>query len=416
MSRAIAYGIDFGTTNSSVSVVFEDGAELGVVDDADRTVMPSIVYVDATRNRLAGFDAVDNYLRFGAQQMQARLMSSLKSFLADDAFSSTECAWGEQFTMPDLVAILLRQLKRVNDVRVGADVRRAVIGHPVLFAGAEGPRFETLQQLALDRLDEAARLAGFTDVVFLDEPTAALMGEELEEGLVMAVDFGGGTFDASIIELTPSRGDVLAIQGAAIGGELFDSLLFDAKVAPALGLDRHYEVHGRRLPVPAALLRMRTLADILQLASDFGVYKAVDFARSVGQPLAMVEEILLGGHAYTFFQAVEQTKIDLSSVLEARLAFRRPGVRVVADVTRSEFDALIHRNLRLIDDQIDKALAQAGVSPDEIDVVARTGGSSRIPAFVNLLVRRFGHDRLAERDALSTVALGLGIRAWELWG
>ena len=142
MSRPVAYGIDFGTSNSSIAVAFEDGAEMGVVNDQGDTVMPSIVYVDATRNRLAGVDAVDNYIRFAADPSRARLMSSLKTFLTDLSFDHTTTAWGEQYTMPGLVAVILAQMKRTNDRRLATDVKRVVLGHPVLFAGAGGPDFE----------------------------------------------------------------------------------------------------------------------------------------------------------------------------------------------------------------------------------------------------------------------------------
>jgi hypothetical chaperone protein len=343
-------------------------------------------------------------------------MSSLKAFLADRTFTHTEAAWGESFTMPDLVAIVLRHLKRVNDRRLGVDVRNVVLGHPVLFAGAEGPDYEELQELALDRLDKAAHLAGFDEVAFLDEPTAALMGEDLDDGLVISVDFGGGTFDVSIIELTPEAGDVLAIHGAAIGGELFDSLLFDAKMAPALGLGSQYIVNGKSMPVPGLLRRMRTLSEILTMASDQRTYQALEWVRHVDGPIRMVEEIVLGGHAYNFFRTIEATKIRLSAADSSAITFRRPGIAIDAPVTRAEFEALIERNLDRVDDQISKALADSGLSDTDVDLVVRTGGSSRIPAFVDRLARRFGESKLAERDAFSTVALGLGIRAHELWG
>jgi hypothetical chaperone protein len=417
MSRPIAYGIDFGTSNSSIAVAFDDGAEIGVVNEQGDTVMPSIVYVDATRNRLSGLDAVDNYIRFAADPSRARLMSSLKTFLTDRTFKQTTAAWGERYTMPDLVAIILRQLKRANDRRLGADVKRVVLGHPVLFAGASGPDFEQLQDHALNQLDQSARLAGFEEVAFLDEPTAALMGEELTEGLIMAVDFGGGTFDVSIIELTPEAGDVLAIHGAAIGGELFDSLLFDAKVASELHLDRQYVINGKRQSVPTVLRHMRTLHEIISMVGDDSVHRAFEYvSQAGGKPLETVEEIIYGGHAYNFFRAIEGAKISLSSAPEATILFRRPRISVSVPVLRSEFEALVLRNLDRVDDQIERALKEANAASDEVDLVIRTGGSSRIPAFVERLADRFGEGKLAERDAFSTVALGLGIRACELWG
>jgi hypothetical chaperone protein len=416
MSQPLAYGIDFGTSNCSIAVAVDGGSEIGVVNTRGDTVMPSIVYVDATRNRLAGLDAVDNYIRFAADASRARLMSSLKSFLTDRSFKYTTAAWGERYTMPELVAIILRQLKRVNDQRLGADVKRVVLGHPVLFAGASGPDFERLQEHALEQLAEAARLAGFNEVVFLDEPTAALIGESMEDGILMALDFGGGTFDVSIIEFTPAGGDVLALHGAAIGGELFDSLLFDAKVASVLHLDDEILVNGKRLHIPVQLRHMRTLHEIVAMVGDDGVRKAFEFVRqSGGEPLATAEEIIYGGHGYNFFRAIEAAKIELSDALKADIAFRRPRVALSVPVRRAEFDALIQRNLDRIDDQITRALDDAGIDAAQVDLVVRTGGSSRIPAFVERLSRRFGTRKLAERDAFTTVALGLGYQAFETW-
>jgi hypothetical chaperone protein len=417
VSRPIAYGIDFGTSNSSIAVGFDDGADIGVVSDQGGTVMPSIVYIDATRNELAGDDAVDNYIRFAADPSRARLMSSLKTFLTDRGLTHTDSDWGQRHTIPELVAIILRQLKRANDKRFGADVKRVVLGHPVLFAGASGPHFEELQEHAMMQLDAAARIAGFEEVAFLDEPTAALMGEDLDNGIIMAVDFGGGTFDVSIIALTPDSGDVLAIHGAAIGGELFDSLLFDAKVASELQLDREYVINGKRIHVPSALRRMRTLHEIIAMVGDDTVRRAFDYVgQAGGDPLGTVEEIIYGGHAYNFFRAIEGAKIELSSATKATIAFRRPRISVSIPVARVEFETLLHRNLDRVDDQIERALKEANIDSGDVDLVVRTGGSSRIPAFVERLEGRFGARKLAERDAFSTVAVGLGIRACELWG
>ena len=173
-------------------------------------------------------------------------------------------------------------------------------------------------------------MAGFEEVAFLDEPTAALMGEELAQGVVMAVDFGGGTFDVSIIALSPSQGDVLATHGAAIGGELFDSLLFDSKVAPELKLDREYLINGKVVPVPTVLRRMRTLHGIIAMVADEVTHRAFEFMRQApGHPLDMVEEIIYGGHAYNFFRAVEAAKnrVVLSSRCQGELS--PPGDRCV---------------------------------------------------------------------------------------
>ena len=89
MKEPIAYGIDFGTTNSSISVAYEDEAVLVPLGDAGDDVMPSIIYLDSTRQQLAGHRAVQQYLVAGSQR-GVRLMSSVKSFLADDTWQGTD--------------------------------------------------------------------------------------------------------------------------------------------------------------------------------------------------------------------------------------------------------------------------------------------------------------------------------------
>jgi hypothetical chaperone protein len=97
------------------------------------------------------------------------------------------------------------------------------------------------------------------------------------------------------------------------------------------------------------------------------------------------------------------------------VSFRRPRVGVSVPVKRTEFESVIERNLAAVDGRIDSALLNAGVEADDIDLVIRTGGSSRIPLFVRRLEERFGAHKVAERDAFSTVSLGLASRAGELW-
>jgi len=109
--------------------------------------------------------------------------------------------------------VVLRRLKRAADRATGANVPRVVLGHPVIFVGAEGRRWRERQEKAMTRLRDAALQAGFTEVELLEEPVAAMNGELLQEGVAVAVDFGGGTFDVSVIKYAPDGGDVLALTG-----------------------------------------------------------------------------------------------------------------------------------------------------------------------------------------------------------
>lgn len=215
----VAYGIDFGTTNSSIAVAYPDRIEYVPLDGrGEPNVMRSVVYMHRSGDRQAGADAVELFQVTGAQWTacnacdlvesfhgtrssdcsqfeqggvcgDSRLVSGIKSSLSHDNFVSTH-SWATDFSLPDLVAVLMRRLKSEADRHIGADVRRVVVGHPVVFVGAEGPYFEKRQAVAEARLREAALMAGFDEVVLYEEPAAAVIGEDLAEGLVLATDFG----------------------------------------------------------------------------------------------------------------------------------------------------------------------------------------------------------------------------------
>lgn len=445
--KPIAYGIDFGTTNSSISVAYPDRVDLIDLGEEIPEVMPSIVYLHRDGNRSAGADAVQQFLVTGPARtrcsrcdlvdhvemlsdckqykpgegcLDARLPVSIKSELAQIEFVSTH-SWAIDFSLPDLVAVILAELKARGDRQTGADVRNVVLGHPVAFVGTEGAQFEKRQAAAEERLTEAALVAGFEQVVLYQEPAAAVINEDLEDGLALAVDFGGGTFDVAIIEFHRDGGDIIALQGAEVGGELFDRYLFAAKVGPALGLLDDYQAQdGKLWRLPAwfrvALETMRGAMQLLSspsvpgLLRDFKGYKG-------GTNAGVLEEILFGGHAYGFYKTIENAKMTLSDTAATVISFHRPGVDIEIPVTRGEFEELIRPSLDVVMDQVTAGLGQAGAKPSDIEIVLRTGGSSRIPAFIADLESMFGASKVAEREVFTTVADGLGTYAqsveWE---
>ncbi len=437
--KPIAYGIDFGTTNSSIAVAYDD--DIRIIDVSTQgipQILPSIVYLHRDGIQAAGEEAVRQYLVTGSRKTRcgdcdlverdsgrtytdcrqykpgggcqdARIATELKSFLADDSFTSTH-SWARDFDFPEFVATVLGELKRSADRVVGADVRRAVIGYPVVFAGAEGPGVEARQRLALDRLIEAARRAGFEEIDFLEEPAAAVVDEHLERGLVVVVDFGGGTFDVAVVDLAPDQGEVVALQGAAVGGERFTELLFKEKVAPHLGLD------GTVSGIPAWLRRwLTTLSGVLWVLSNRDAAGLIRAAAQRSSEVAKLEAILYGGFAYQFYRAIEDAKIALSQVEWTAMDFHRPGIDISIPVTRSEFERLISPELEVILERILAALDQAGVSPERVDVVLRTGGSSGIPAFVRLLEDLFEPSKVQERPVYTTVVHGLAAYSRGRW-
>jgi hypothetical chaperone protein len=447
-SEPVAYGIDFGTTNSSIAVAYRDRIEVIPVETGSTPeILPSIIYLNRDKNRAAGQEAIEQFLVLGSQKTQcgrcdlvhvidrhrdsackqfrpgsgchnARLISGIKSDLSETNFISTH-SWAIDFTLTDLASVIMRRLKVAADRATGANVRRVVLGHPVVFVGAEGPNYRNRQAMAEQRLQDAAVQAGFNEVVLLDEPAAAVINEDLSEGYALAADFGGGTFDVAVIKFAPDGGDVVALTGVDVGGEQFDQLLFQAKVAPALHLnDSYYIRRGVRRPLPHQFRkRMSTLSGLKTLLSDPNTASILrDFRSSrASGSLGMVEAILYGGYAYQFYRAIEQAKIALSTAPESAIDFHRPGIDLSIPVRRDEFEDLISEPMQAVRAEILRAVHDAGVAPENIGLVLRTGGSSSIPAFVQILEDIFDHSAIQQRPVYTTVVKGLAMYSLGLW-
>ena len=254
-------GLDFGTTNSAIAVASAgQHATLATFAAGSDTITSfrSILYFPA-RERYsqqktetqAGPEAIDSYLD---ADTKGRLIVSIKSYLASPLFTSTSIN-GRNYTLEDLIAIILRRLRTAAMEQFGTAASQVVLGRPVRFSGAEN---EADEQLALQRLKKAAELAGFQQISFELEPVAAAYQYETQldhDELVLIGDFGGGTSDFTLARLGPSRktaghNPVLGTSGVAIAGDTFDSRIMMRLVAPKLGLGSHYISLGKELPVP----------------------------------------------------------------------------------------------------------------------------------------------------------------------
>ena len=440
MSRVVGCGIDFGTSNSSVAVARSDGSvEVIRVGSGDMPYsLPSVVYLHRDGNRLAGGDAVEEFLITGAHKTlcsacslvvpdlhghysdcrhyrpgggcnDARLMYGLKSELSNEEFRTTH-SWATDFEMPDLVAVVIRHLKTLAESQSGEEITRVVIGAPVAFVGTEGPRFFERQELAETRLVESAYAAGFKEVDIFYEPAAAVIDQPLDPGYSIALDFGGGTFDVGVIYVAPDsdEAEIVALQGAAVGGVVFDGLIFDEVVAEQIGVDGRLPHRMRRA--------LRTLMGVRQLLTDPTVRGALAQLRAQGQNTAAIEGVVFGGQAYSFYRAIENAKIELSRSDAAKIAFRRPGIHVDATITRRQFEALIEPHMKAVRRAVENALSEAGIEPEQIHTVIRTGGTSELPAFLHLVQRVFPQATVRKLPVFTAVAEGLGKEAVSRFG
>ena len=447
MTAPIAYGIDFGTTNSSLAIVYEDRVETLPVYPGSQmpACLPSMVYLHRSLPSSAGKEALDRFTRFGNQRticnscdlvqvylgevitdcrqysqgkgcQDSRLISDLKTELTSD-ISHTH-SWARDYELADLASVVMQNLKeRASSRHPGHEVEKVVLGHPVAFVGAGGPEFEELNERAIQHLRQAAKRAGFKEVEMYPEPVAAL-DEVLEDGITITVDFGGGTFDTAVVEGRNGAGKVLSMQGAKVGGSMFDALIFDNKLPMHLGLDS--KLGAKLLPVPAWFKRrLRNLGNFKHLLTDPETIGIVsDIKKANPRAGQLLDDVIFGGQAGRFYSAIEDAKISLSdntstyieyySPYSTELTFRIP-------IHRDEFNQWISRHLEVVKETILRALQEAGITSREVNQVIRTGGSSSIPAFTQMLYSMFGTEIVSSRDIFLSVAYGLGVYAQEIW-
>jgi hypothetical chaperone protein len=440
-----ALGIDFGTSNSSVALFDQGRLRLLPVDAhaRDPRVMRSVLYVTREGGVFTGQRALDLYgeqntgrevkfekrwlgeieLTYSDMKLirgmyaevdanePGRLFQSMKRFLADTSFVATD-VFGSRYTLEELLSLLARRIVDAAEAALGEKVGSVVVGRPVRFSGDAKK-----DRLARERLAVAWRMSGVRDVVFLEEPVAAVHHYASEASLaggehVLVFDFGGGTLDITVTEARGGSLEVLATAGVPLGGDLLDSRIMQAKVAQGFGELARYRRTG--LPMPIHLFdRLKTWQTLIGLNRPDLLELIRRARRDSDDPeaLAAFETLVTRNYGFELFRAIEEAKIELSAFEASLVLLERDGLRVEQELTRAEFEAVISGQVGQARQCVLDAVSAAGREPEQVDVVVTTGGSSLIPAFRRMLSQTLARARLHESDTFTSVAAGLAI-----WG
>jgi hypothetical chaperone protein len=410
----LSYGIDFGTTNSVVTALTPDGAvrtaRFGPAElEAFRTVLCFSQEREAGRAILrhtAGPDAIAAYLD---DPLDARLMMSLKTYLAQKSFTQTQ-VYHRAFALEDLVSLFLRALCGGAALPPGA---RITAGRPVRFAGERAD-----DALGEARLRESFRRAGIGEIEIALEPLAA--GYRFTSGLsapatVMIGDFGGGTSDFSLLRFEPGSAHpvtALANTGVGIAGDALDYRIIDRVISPLLGKGSSYSPGGTALPVPPEYYSGFARWHRLSLMRSPRILRDIEaVARHAEHPAQLHHLIRLieDEAGFQLYQAVSAAKAALSRTAQTRLTFHHGDFAVDQVIERPDFEAWIAPDLAAMADAIDRALAQAALAPGAVDRVFLTGGTSFVPAIQALFTARFGAERVSAGGEFVSVAEGLAL-------
>jgi hypothetical chaperone protein len=414
------FGLDFGTTNSALSVHAQGNTEVIDIDPHNPTekTMRSVIFMDREKGVYLGQEAIVQYIE---QRGHGRLMQSIKSFLPSAAFEYTYVN-GKRYELEDLIALVLSTVKQRGEEFVGREVTDVVMGRPVVFSEDRNKDI-----LAEGRLKRAAEIAGFKHVAFQMEPVAAALTfentlEKGEEKTVLIGDFGGGTSDFTVIKLTggksrnPDRtSDILSLGGVSIAGDAFDSRLMWEKVAGYFGKNVKYKsMTNQTLDMPSPItFKLINWHLIPQLRTN-SVREALNHIKMTADDPAAIrnlENLIEDNNGFLLFQAIEKAKIELSSYERSTIFFREQDLEIKEAVLRKEFEEAIHGHRTKIAACIDETMKKAGLAPENIDVIFTTGGTSHIPCIKDLFVQRFGLEKMQQREAFTSVAYGLGLGA-----
>lgn len=415
------YAIDFGTSNSLLCGVSPRGVDQPLALDpsaSDPSVFRSILFYSEDKQWHFGAAALERYV---AEGMRGRFLRSLKRFLPMPSFEETRIG-SRAVRLEELIGVFLRELRRRANQHYGVDVRRALFGRPARFADSDEN-----DALAEERLGAAAQFAGFDEVHFCPEPTAAaydFRSRLTEPQVVLVADFGGGTSDYTVARLTPGEDEVevLAIGGVSVAGDAFDGAIMRHKVSRHLGADVKYKVpFGSNVlsmprplmealcsPAETCLLAQRDIMTFLRDIKSGSLGK--DDKRHIDQLLCLVEDSL----GFQLFESIEHAKRALSDDATTELRFDYPGIDIREPISQDEFQTFSKPQVDTILASLDRTLAQSGLGVEGIDLVCCTGGTARVAALAAGIQSRFGAEKLVRLRSLHSVIQGLGERARSL--
>ena len=351
-------GIDLGTTNSCVSVM--EGGEPVVIPNAEgNRTTPSVVGFTKNGERLVGQIA-----KRQAVTNPENTVISIKRDMGTDKKVNIE---GDQFTPPEISAMILQKLKTDAENYLGTPVTQAVITVPAYFSDSQ-------RQATKD----AGKIAGLEVLRIINEPTAAAlaygMDKEDTDSKIMVYDLGGGTFDVSILDIGDGVFEVLATSGNnRLGGDDFDQKIID------------------------------------YLVSEFKKSNGIDLS---SDKMAMQRLKEAAEKAKIELSGMQQTQINLPFITADSTGPKHLDITL----SRSKFEELIRDLVESTAGPVNQALKDAGITADKLHKVLLVGGSTRVPAVQELVKRITGKEPDKGINPDECVAIGAAIQGGVLSG
>lgn len=405
------YGLDFGTTNSSISIL-----DLNKKEVIKSFSLPSLVFFptgqkkDADLKYFVGESAKTQYVE---SNMCGRFIKSIKKALPQQNIQRANI-YGRDLAIEKIVSLIIMELKNKADEYLNQKIDTVVAGRPVVF-----DKNKAKDKYAQLRLKRALALSGFKNIYFQLEPVAAAYAYERKikkPEVALIADFGGGTSDFSIIKLSPLNtnirdrsSDIISTQGIYVGGDMFDSAFMWEKCTPHFGRGIKYESYGKMLDLPKLLFlnicsweKINFFNSVKMQSALQNYYYSTGYNSKVKNLLSLIEHNL----TFSFFQEIEKLKIKLSTETEAQLNFNNQDIVINEAVELDEYNNLIETDLSKIESCLSEFLANFNGNKI-INSVFSTGGTSSVAAIQDMLLRSFPKEKLKSGDNFMSVSEGL---------
>ena len=373
-------GIDLGTTNSCVAVL-EGGEPKVIPNEEGARTTPSIVAFSKSGERLVGQVAKRQAITnpentiFSIKRFMGRRYNEVNDEMKMVPFKVVQqgdhvgvVAQGKEYTPPEISAMILQKLKKSAEAYLGETVTEAVITVPAYFNDAQ-------RQATKD----AGKIAGLDVKRIVNEPTAAALAYGLDkkkDETIAVYDFGGGTFDISILEVGEGVIEVKSTNGDThLGGDNLDQRIVEWLIA------------------------------------EFKQEQGLDLA-SKGNEMALQR----------LKDAAEKAKIELSTTIETEInlpfvtADATGPKHLVRKLTRAKLEQLVEDLLDRSLEPCKKAMADAGITVDKIDEVVLVGGQTRMPKIQEMVKKLFGREPHRGVNPDEVVAIGAAVQAGVLAG
>lgn len=411
------YGIDFGTSNSSIAI-WDVRRRALVRDPRTAGVESSFMYFPFALRAGPPVIGDEAKRRYVSDQMRGRFFQAIKTILPNTTFAETTFN-NRSYTIEELISFPLRKLKERADLVSGQDIKHVVMGRPAVFSNV--PEEDALAE---ERLRRAAKAAGFEEIRFQYEPIAAAFAYEsriTRPERVLVGDFGGGTSDFCVVQLDPARqglpdrmSDILATGGLPAAGNKYDAATMWHKLTPLFGRNATYESWGKRLEVPTALHRRICQWDqIVFLNNAQNLDLLWRLSRSSDDPPAFERftALVKENQGFALFQVIEAAKIALASQEATSLRFPHPRIPIDERLTRPEFDRNSAELTASIVGYLDRFLTEAAITRESVETVFLTGGTSLIRSLRAEFKQRFGAERIRDGAEFTSVGDGLALSA-----